>query len=137
MPVDFLDAHIRHREDAKVLEGSERWANADHLYGMSAECGLKALMTAFGMPTAGGDPVEGVDKKHIDQLWDRYEAYRSGSPAGPGYRLPSPNPFAAWRAEQRYHARADFTEAIVVPHRTAVSTIAVLIQKARGDGYLP
>ena len=41
-PADFGDAHSRHREDAELLFREQRWANADHLYGLSAECGLNS-----------------------------------------------------------------------------------------------
>ena len=44
MYIDFLDAYLRQWEDAEMLFGSERWATADHLYGLAAECGLKRLM---------------------------------------------------------------------------------------------
>lgn len=57
MNPDFLDAHDRHWNDAEYLFAALRWANADHLYGLSAECGLKRLMIAFGMPvTTSGNP---------------------------------------------------------------------------------
>lgn len=49
MKADFLDAHERHLIDAKQLYNAARIANADHLYGLSAECGLKQLMYCFGM----------------------------------------------------------------------------------------
>jgi hypothetical protein len=68
MNIDFLDAYLRHWEDAEALFGSERWANADHLYGLAAECGLKRLMIAFGMPvTTSGDPQHRNDRVHADQ----------------------------------------------------------------------
>jgi hypothetical protein len=41
MNTDFLDAHERHHDDADHLHANARHANADHLYGVSAECGLK------------------------------------------------------------------------------------------------
>lgn len=41
-PADFPDAHARHWQDAERLAQAGRWANADQLYGYSAECGLKA-----------------------------------------------------------------------------------------------
>ncbi|WHF34964.1 hypothetical protein [Aeromonas salmonicida] len=47
MQADFLDAHARHWDDAESLLQAQRWANADHLYGMAAECGLKQLMRVF------------------------------------------------------------------------------------------
>lgn len=50
LPVDFVDAHRRHWADAELLFDHERLGNADQLYGFSAECGLKAVMTGLGMP---------------------------------------------------------------------------------------
>jgi hypothetical protein len=54
MNTDFYDAHQRHWDDAELLYEKQRWANADHLYGMAAECGLKQLMLAFGMTFDSG-----------------------------------------------------------------------------------
>lgn len=48
-PTDFADAHGRHWGDAELLYAHECLANADQLYGFSAECGLKALMEVLGM----------------------------------------------------------------------------------------
>ena len=54
MNEDFLDAHLRHWTDAELLYAAQRWANADHLYGISAECGLKGLTETFkNGPLAG------------------------------------------------------------------------------------
>jgi mRNA interferase MazF len=35
MQADFLDAHERHISDADLLSLAQRWANADHLYGIA------------------------------------------------------------------------------------------------------
>ena len=77
MNTDFLDAHDRHWQDAGLLFESTRMANADHLYGMAAECGLKRLMVAFGM-LVGSDsgPAAKSDRIHANLSWSRYEAYR-------------------------------------------------------------
>lgn len=45
-PAHFVDAHRRHWDDAELLLGNARWANADQMYGFSAECGLKAVDAA-------------------------------------------------------------------------------------------
>lgn len=50
MEPDFLDAHERHWNDAELLFGAKRPANADRSYRVAAESGLKGLMQAFGMP---------------------------------------------------------------------------------------
>ena len=67
---DFADAHRRHWEDAESLFDCGHWANADHLYGLSAECGLKAVMRALGMQVDDeGAPIDKEHRKHIDELW--------------------------------------------------------------------
>ena len=58
MKVDCRDAHDRHWHDGETLYAASRWANADHLYGISAECGLKAAMTGLGMTTTETGPAE-------------------------------------------------------------------------------
>lgn len=44
MPVDFRDAADRHFTDAGLLSQARRLANADHLYGVAAECGYLNLV---------------------------------------------------------------------------------------------
>ncbi len=69
MQTDFLDAHERHWEDAELLFAQSRWANADHLYGLAAECGLKRLMIVFRMPVAAdGGPQLPHDRVHADRV---------------------------------------------------------------------
>jgi hypothetical protein len=133
---DFLDAHKRHSQDAESLFQSGRWANADHLFGLAAECGLKRLMLAFGMPfDSGGDmPKEQQDRKHADGIWGRYEAYRAGQYNG--YALPASNPFQNWDISQRYASVANFNQTRVEPHRNGAEEVKKLIRKARRDGLL-
>lgn len=69
MQADYLDAHNRHWQDAESLFDSNRSANADHLYGMAAECGLKRLMLAFGMKfDSAKDRPSSTDDRHLDSL---------------------------------------------------------------------
>ena len=123
MNADFLDAHLRHWEDAELLWEAQHWANADHLYGLSAECGLKRLMLAFGMSV----DTEGVptkrDKVHADAIWQRFESYRLRHSRGAYYLLPADSPFADWHVSQRYARRSDFTEIHVKPHRNGAKAI--------------
>jgi hypothetical protein len=46
---DYRDAAERHWEDAGFLINDNRIANTDHLFGMAAECALKAVMQTLGM----------------------------------------------------------------------------------------
>ncbi len=92
----LLDAHERHWENAELLMGNERFANAGHLYGISAECGLKRLMQQFCMQmTAAGDKprIEG-DRVHADKVFGRFESYRSGHHFGTNYNVGSTKPIS-------------------------------------------
>lgn len=138
MQADFLDAHERHWQDAELLLTNQRLANADHLYGMSAECGLKRLMLAFGMTYdfQKNLPSDRKDQQHVDRLWMRYDDYRTGHHQGMGYGLPPANPFSNWHASQRYSSQADFSTPRVTDHRTGAELVCNLIRKARREGLL-
>ncbi|MDI6750470.1 MAG: SAM-dependent methyltransferase [Rhodocyclaceae bacterium] len=138
MQVDFLDAHERHWTDAELLFEARRWANADHLYGMAAECGLKRLMLAFGMPLnhAKDRPDKASDRQHADGIWARYESYRCGHHWGAGYVLPSENPFKNWEVSQRYANRSHFDQARVQEHQSGAHAVRTLVTKARKEGLL-
>lgn len=138
MQSDFLDAHNRHWQDAEQLFEAQRWANADQLFGMAAECGLKKLMLAFGMgfDTDKNRPEEGQDRKHADGIWARYEAYRSGHHQGANYGLTANNPFQDWDVSQRYANQSNFGQARVQPHRGGANEVRQLIRKAQLEGLI-
>jgi len=137
MHTDFDDACGRHLNDAELLLTEERWANADHLFGVAAECGLKRLMIAFSMPVEpDGRPAQRSDRKHVDEIWVRYEAYRAGAAAGIHFALASSNPFADWNISQRYWHRVGFNRSRVEPHRNAATAVHKLLATARRDGLL-
>jgi len=138
MQTDFLDAHNRHWEDAELLLAAKRLANADHLYGLAAECGLKRLMLAFGMSfdAAKDRPANDVDRKHADGIWDRYESYRCGHHRGAAYTLPSTNPFTLWDVSQRYANQNRFDDARVNQHKSGADIVRELVKKAQREGLL-
>jgi hypothetical protein len=139
MQSDFLDAHNRHLKDAEHLFTANRWANADHLYGLATECGLKQLMLAFGMPfdTNRDIPQERADRQHANGIWNRYESYRRGHLQGARYALPTTsNPFVNWDVSQRYANQSHFDRTRTEPHRTATKQVQTLISKAQREGLL-
>ena len=138
MKADFLDAHQRHWEDAERLLQAKRWANADHLYGMAAECGLKQLMVAHGMPynSTKDWPAERADRVHANGIWARFESYRSGRLTGIGDALPTPSPFADWDVTQRYAHQSSFDEARAQAHQAGAMLACKLIKKAQREGLL-
>ena len=138
MAADFHDAHNRHWDDAELLYESERWANADQLYGLSAECGLKRLMMAFGMQIdpAKDWPQDRADRVHANGCWVRYETYRSGIYSGANYSLPPLDPFGNWDISQRYENQSCFSEDYVTPHKSGADEIHKLIKKAVLEGII-
>lgn len=137
MQVDFLDAHERHWTDAETLFQAQRWANADHLYGMAAECGLKRLMLAFGMPydSVRDRPAKDRDRVHANKIWARFESYRYGH-QGAAYVLPTPDPFTDWDVAQRYAHQSNFDRARVAAHQAGVRQVRDLVQKAKREGLV-
>lgn len=137
MNADFLDAHHRHWQDAEQLFQSKRWANSDHLFGMAAECGLKCLMLAFGMPfdTVKDRPANEADRKHADGIWARFESYRSGHAQGAGYMLLA-DPFADWHVAQRYAHQSKFDQARANGHRVGADVVNQLVRQAQREGLI-
>lgn len=138
MRADFLDAHRRHWDDAEHLLQEQRWANADHLYGISAECGLKRLMLKFDMPydSVKDKPAQKQDSVHAKDIWTRFESYRSGHAQGAGYMLPANNPFDNWDISDRYAHRSNFDQARAQGHRAGAMIVCALIKKAEREGLL-
>jgi hypothetical protein len=136
MQADFLDAHERHWDDAGRLFQAQRWANADHLYGMATECGLKRLMLAFGMyvDPSSGSPAS-KDRKHANEIWARFETYRYRHHLGTGYVLPS-NPFSDWDVSDRYAHQSNFGQARVQAHCTGAQAVRRLVRKAQMWGLI-
>ncbi|HID2488904.1 TPA: SAM-dependent methyltransferase [Enterobacter cloacae] len=138
MNADFLDSHSRHYDDANHLFSMSRLANADQLYGFSVECGLKSLMIAFGMPfdQTHQRPQNRQDRVHADEVWDRYESYRSGHISGANYILNNANPFNNWKASQRYENQSSYNVGTVNPHKAAAEQVRQLVKKAQLEGLL-
>lgn len=138
MYADFQDAHERHWHDAEHLHAQNRLANADHLYGMAAECGLKRLMQAMGMsydPTRDR-PTHKLDRVHANGIWARFETYRCGHHGGAAYALPSLNPFSDWDVSQRYANQQHFDEARVDPHKEGAAAVRRLVRMAQFEGII-
>ena len=134
---DYLDAMERHWLDAEQLFHltPSRLANADHLYGLSAECGLKALMAKWGMKLNNNIPADPKDRKHADTIWNRYETYQEGRL--PALSLPRRNAFASWSIHHRYANRSYFQQTVVDGHRKGAAIVKQLVHQARIQGVLP
>lgn len=139
MAVDFRDAAKRHWDDAGHLTIDSRHPNADHLFGIAAECALKAVMGALGMRRRpSGDPDEARHRVHIDRLWDEFRTFASGRSAAHYVTLlpAGRNPFHNWDASQRYSNRSQFVRATVVLHQQGAEATMQVLQRARLDGII-
>jgi hypothetical protein len=136
LPPDYLDAMERHWLDAEQLFHltPPRLANADQLYGLSAECGLKALMHKWGMQLNNNKPRRPEDRKHADGIWSRYETYRQGRIAT--LALPT-NPFEEWSIHHRYANRVHFQQTVVDGHMRGAALVKRLVAQANIEGELP
>ena len=135
---DFHDAHLRHWDDAECLFEDSRWANADQLYGLSAECGLKAVMLGLGMPVGRyGEPTQPKYKQHVNILWPTFRTFVSGR-NGIQYLnlLPPSNPFTRWSITDRYASGHHFTSTGVNRHRMAACKVIRMVQQVKRDGIL-
>lgn len=138
LSADFLDAHFRHWEDAELLRDNGRLANADQLYGLSAECGLKAIMQRLGMRTTPEGKPENPDfQVHIDRLWNVFRGFASGKKAvRMASRLSGGNPFQDWLIDHRYANRSHFTPDTIRQHKKGAAQVRSLVMEARLSGIL-
>ena len=136
---DFHDAHLRHWQDAELLFRHDRWANADQLYGLSAECGLKAVMLGSGMRVrrSDGAPEQSEHRQHVAELWPVFGAFVSGRKRARYLRLlPNVNPFASWSIADRYADGRHCNRERVGLHRLAANKVRSMVQSAQQDGVL-
>jgi hypothetical protein len=139
MQVDFGQAARRHYQDASQLKKDRRLHNADHLFGLAAECALKALMVASGARTdARGDLLERSHRKHFnDGLWDEFHVFASGRQRQRYLsRLPPENPYMDWHVDQRYAADREFMPAAVEAHAKGARATMAALECAAADGGL-
>lgn len=132
---DYLDAHARHLMDGWKLFQAQRWANADHLYGLAAECGLKAVMQVA--VDAKGKPIDKRYQKHINTLWSEFVTFANGRPqAGYASQIPMNNPFVRWLVDQRYDPESSFSQKQADQHKRGAFAVAKIVQLARANGEI-
>ena len=144
---DFFDANTRHWEDAEILFQEESWANADHLYGFSAECGLKAVIKISGQNNVkkDGSLKNSEYRTHVHELWGSFVSWAgehkqaAGVHKGAGY-LPwmlASKPFKNWSHHDRYAKRCYFNRKNVRLHRMAAENVRRMVWDAIIEGEKP
>ena len=94
-------------------------------------------MSCFGMATDPvGTPTDSHDRKHADDIWIRFETYRSGKFEAVDYVLPPENPFDDWNISHRYAHQSHFNQRGVHRHQAGAAVVCQLINKAKLDGLV-
>jgi hypothetical protein len=137
MSIDFADAARRHYADGNYLFQINRWANADQLFGLASECGLKAIMVGLD-PTINleGDLTRQY-RKHINLIWNQVSSFAAGR-SGARYSaiLAAGDPFSDWHVIQRYYHSHHVTSGVVQPHMNAANSVLKALQQAQLDGII-
>lgn len=130
MPVDFLDAADRHWEDAELLFSNVRLANADQLFGIAAECALKAAMEAIS-----GTSLNRRYFKHINELWSEFNTFAAGRNGSDYIKLlgNAQDPYSDWDISDRYNNRNDFPVTKVSPHQQAAQNSINMLKTVLND----
>jgi hypothetical protein len=131
MTENFSNAASRSWRDANFLLQDARLATADHLFGVSAECALKAVMVALS-----GTKLSHRYKIHLPKLWDEFIAYVPSSGTNAYASLLAANPFKSWDVSDRYGHDTAFTQTRVDSHRDAALQAQRVLEQARLDGRL-
>ncbi|RMH40428.1 MAG: SAM-dependent methyltransferase [Gammaproteobacteria bacterium] len=142
MIADFNDAFHRHKQDCQILYEEKRWANADHLAGLAAECGLKAVMMALGMPVdkKSGSPRSKKYRVHLPAIWNAFQQFVANTHGAIlALHLSTPSPFAhphVWHVAQRYEPQSNFTKAVVDDHLEGLKEVENVYNRAKLAGFI-
>lgn len=110
-------AAVRHWSDGDHLFLDGRVDNADHLFGISAECAIKWKL----MPQLSGEATVKAMKVHVNVLWRKALIHLKGRQS---LRLLSTlkscdDPFSDWHIDQRYQASGQVIPETAERHRNA------------------
>lgn len=135
---DFWSAARRHLRDGETLRHERRLDNADHLFGLAAECAVKYALINQGV---AAPPPRGIDNRyttHIDKLRQDAQVYLSGrGVASLAALLDDSNYFSTWRIEHRYKADGFVDERRCERHAEQARQTLELVQRLLGTGPAP
>ena len=124
---DYQDASNRHLHDAESLfaQMPQRLANASHLFGLSAECSLKAIARKFKPNTKFG-----WGKGHIPGLFSEFQNVSSQIGSNPdlaGHIASIQLQFANWNVNQRYALQTTFVQGSVIDEQVGANAAHLLM----------
>ena len=120
---NYSDAAVRHWKDAQLLERENCVENADHHFGVAAECAVKKVLVAFpAFSTAG--VLEKAYKTHINALWGQVGHQSLHKTYPKLYALiKAANPFSDWDVNQRYLADGGISKAAMELHKQSARRV--------------
>ncbi len=146
--VSYFESARRHFHDAGVLLGGSRSANAGQLFGIAAECGIKAILVASRVPvgTDGSlDRPPGVKGKGFKEHWPQLrQALTDLAAAIPDGRtattylslIPNLTHFSDWLIEHRYWRDGALPLTSVARWQAAATEVMAALDQAKEDGRL-
>jgi hypothetical protein len=145
----YREAARRHLFDGDMLFDAHRKANAGQLYGFVAECGMKALLVACGVPEGADGGIAdrtpaGVKipfRKHMPFLWDNIVSNGVLIPDGAlsakyMAHVQSLICFDDWSVDHRYWEDNAFPHGSLVNWRSAAHDVAAMLDMAVEDGVI-
>lgn len=140
--VNFHDAARRHFQDAELLWMNTREANAGHLYGFVAECGIKAILVASGsiQVDANGDiPQRHPFRLHADRLSSQINQIHSSLQGRTSVnylaQVPHIADFSDWSTDHRYYDESALPPS-TAKWRSAAQQVMSMLDQAKIDGVI-
>ena len=138
---DFRAAARRHYLDAAFLLADNRVPNADHLAGLAAECGLKAILEGWYGATLGprflvwnGEKV----RSHVNELWGEVATGLAGrAGATLALLLQGSAPFTGWDVADRYSDGTAVIDQSARDHVGKALEVIEILEQAILDGIVP
>ena len=148
MPTSYPESAKRHLRDAEHLWDSldaARLPNASQLFGLSAECALKAVLVGLGVSThpGHGGVADTQQYGHLPGLWQQFAAYAAGQLGGKYLAVLVPPagggaPFSTWSVNDRYAPDTWLAarNSSVADHRIGARYCMALLELAQEDGVV-
>jgi len=138
--INYHQAAKRHFADAELLMHNKRQANAGHLYGVSAECGIKSLLVAAGLPTTSTGDINSQQangcRSHVNVLINVLETFLNGRAAASYLAMiPNRNQFSNWKVYHRYYIESALPQN-VSDWRSATQEVMKMLDQATLDGVI-
>lgn len=147
-PVNYQEAARRHFEDASLLLCNTRYSNAGQLFGISVECGIKAILVCSGVPVDESGsidrPANVKGKAFREHMPDLTTAVQNLAHVIPDNRkattylsaMPNQTLLSDWSMEHRYWTDSALPSASQIWWQKAASEVLAALDQAVANGDL-